>query len=126
MYVRIIKQPVSFLTIKDLIRPKPERKIRTYEQLGLAFDLMAANSDRFNGAASEFSRVARSFRHECDRVVALQKGQHEARLQQSLLREAEDAELGARRSRAAAVVENLPKRCARIRCVQWRCCSVLG
>jgi hypothetical protein len=111
MYIRVIKHPMSFLTIKDFIRKSiPPHKIRTYRHLGLAIDLIIANCARFNGPQSDFTRLARTFRVEYDRVVALQQDNLEQKLQQSLLLQAQAAELGARRPRTA--FESLPRRCA--------------
>jgi hypothetical protein len=115
LYRSTVKHPMAFLTMKAAVRAADmAQKIQTYAQLGLAIDLMVANCARFNGEQSDFTKVARMCRAEYDRVVLVQQEKAHSRLQASLLQEAEEASLGARRSRTAVVgvmLESSARRC---------------
>lgn len=116
LYKSAIKHPMAFLTMKAAVRAaEPTRKIQTYAQLALAIDLMVANCARFNGEASDLTGVARACRAEYDRAVLVQQEKFQSRLQASLLQEAQEANLGARRPRApvaGGALEPSARRCA--------------
>ena len=116
-YTRRVKQPLGLLGIKEMIRAPPgsKLKITTYRHLEMALELILANTRVFNGGSpNPYYLVADAMLTEFKRARDSQQRQREAELQRQLLHQADEAQMdGQRRSRAAAVMENLPQR----RCV---------
>ena len=67
-YKATIKHPIALTTIKEAVKLPQGLKIRTWQQMSLALDLMVANCVRFNGPDSPISKAASVIRAEFDRL----------------------------------------------------------
>jgi hypothetical protein len=67
-YKAIIKHPMAMTTIKEAVKSTSGLKIRTWQQMQLALDLMVANCVKFNGPENSISKAARVIRAEFDRL----------------------------------------------------------
>lgn len=67
-YKATIKHPMALTTIKEAVKLPQGLKIRTWQQMSLALDLMVANCVRFNGPDNPISKAAGVIRGEFDRL----------------------------------------------------------
>ena len=120
-YAARIKMPIGLLSIKALIRGEANcPKILTFDHLRLALLLMRANSVAYNGAATEYTRIAQACLDEYDRARPLEE-QRLTLAQQKQERADHAVAAGAEERRrpradhADYVVSDVPER----RCAAW-------